>query len=594
MRLPFLMTMLVACGGRGCGGCNPDDTGHTAEPCSDEDRSVWFEDNDGDGHGDAAASVEACEQPDGTVAGSDDCDDGDAAVWDVGPVYVDADGDGYGAGTGVDQCGVPDGYAVVSGDCDDEAMEVHPDAEVTCGNGTDDDCDGKSDCAGSDLTDPAELVFSRIEGDGGGALGATVLAPGDLDQDGRPELTVGAPDQDGSGAAYLFFGLDAAVLQASEADADAMGTGDGIQAGAALALADLSGDGVLDWIVAAPDMSTGVGGASVYVVHGPLSGSASLEDAVGVTVIKSGTGWSVEAGVDYRGSDDPDLLLSNDAAVVLIQGPLEEGEYSTSDLADGAISAEDSDDGQRVVFAGDVTGDGLVDVLYGAPEDTWGSDDDPDRDDAGNVFLFDDAQAFRDGLSGDETAHDLASVSLLGEMTGSRLGAALSSAGDVDGDGYADVLVGAPSWRRFTSEPDAGAAYLYSGADLAGLDVGAVLAAEDGEARIYGEESGDDLGAAVAGGADLDGDDTPDVVVGVPGYDGDQGLALVWFGPVRGDQDMDEADLTLTGEAAGDRVGQAVDAGGDFNGLGWEDLVVGAPGVGGGDGAVFVFALDRL
>lgn len=594
MRLPFLMTLLVACGGRGCGGCNPDDTGHTAEPCSDEDMSVWFEDNDDDGHGDAAASVEACEQPDGAVSSSDDCDDGDGAVWDEGAVYLDADGDGYGAGDSVEQCGLPDGYAAVNADCDDAAAEVHPDAEVICGNGTDEDCDGQSDCAGSDVTDPADLIVSRIEGDGGAALGASVLAPGDLDQDGQPELSIGAPDQDGAGAAYLFFGVDAAVLQASEADAVAMGTGDGIQAGAALALAELSGDGVLDWIVSAPDMSTGVGGASVYVVHGPLSGSTSLEDGASVTVIKSGTGWSVDAGVDYRGSDDLDLLLSNDSAVVLIQGPLEEGEYSTSDLADGAISAGDADDGQRVVFAGDVTGDGLVDVLYGAPEDTWGSDDDPDRDDAGNVFLIDDAQAFRDGLSGDETAHDLARVSILGEMTGSHLGAALSPAGDVDGDGYADVLVGAPSWRRFTSEPDAGAAYLYSGADLTGLDAGAVLAAEDGEARVYGAESWDELGTSVAGGADLDGDGTPDIVVGVPGYDGDLGAALVWFGAPRGEQEIGDADLTLTGEATGDRFGQAVDAGGDFNGLGWDDLVVGAPGAGGGDGAVFVLALDRL
>ena len=74
----------------------------------------------------------------------------------------------------------------------------------------------------------------------------------------------------------------------------------------------------------------------------------------------------------------------------------------------------------------------------------------------------------------------------------------------------------------------------------------------------------------------------------------DLGAALVWFGAPRGEQEIGDADLTLTGEATGDRFGQAVDAGGDFNGLGWDDLVVGAPGAGGGDGALFVFALDRL
>ncbi len=139
-----------------------------------------------------------------------------------------------------------------------------------------------------------------------------------------------------------------------------------------------------------------------------------------------------------------------------------------------------------------------------------------------------------------------------------------------------------------------GAAHLFSGAGLSEFDDREVLFAEDGEAQLYGEEDDQQFGYDLAGGADLGGDGTPDILVGVPGYDGDLGPDAGLFGPVRGDPDMDEADLTLTGEATGDRFGQAVDAGGDFNGLGWEDLVVGAPGAGGGDGAVFVLALDRL
>lgn len=117
--------------------------------------------------------------------------------------------------------------------------------------------------------------------------------------------------------------------------------------------------------------------------------------------------------------------------------------------------------------------------------------------------------------------------------------------------------------------------------------------AEDGEAQLYGEEDDQQFGYNLAGGADLYGDGTPDIVVGVPGYDGNLGAALVWFGVPRGEQEIGDADLTLTGEAMGDCFGQAVDAGGDFNGLGWDDLVVSTPGAGGGDGAVFVFALDR-
>ena len=593
MRTPSLLMFLIACGGRGCGdGCGPDDTGHTGDPCADEDKSTWFADNDDDGHGDAAAPVEACDQPSGAVASSDDCDDGDGAVWEEGEVYLDGDGDGFGAGATVEQCGLPTGYAAVDGDCDDEAAAVYPDAEVTCGNGIDDDCDGLGDCADPTEASQEDLVLARISGEDGG-FGATVTIPGDLDGDGLVDLSVGAPEADGAGAAYLFGSPVANQTSTSDAVAAAVGASADILAGTGITFGDLDDDADLDWVISAPEGHYLDGGATIYVLHGPQVGTVTLAEGAGVSVLQAAAGWSMDAGSDIQGSDADDLLFTNPGGVLLLPGPFEEGTEFAEDLKYGSFSSTSSDDGQRVMVAGDVTGDGQPDVFIGAPEDGSGVDAGDTRDDAGNAYLIDEVSDFRDGDDSGGAA-TYARVRILGERSGSRLGASLSPAGDIDQDGYADVLVGAPEWSPSSGTTAKGAAYLYSGADLTALDEGDVLFAEDGEAQFYGEEDDQQLGYGLAGGADLDGDGAPDIVVGVPGYDGDQGLTLVWFGPVRGDQDMDEADLTLTGEAAGDRFGQAVDAGGDFNGLGWDDLVVGAPGAGGGDGEVTVFAFDRL
>ncbi len=595
MRTPSLLMFLIACGGRGCGdGCGSDDTGHTAEPCADEDMSTWFEDNDDDGHGDAASPVSACEQPDGTVTGSDDCDDADGAVWEEGAAYVDGDHDGYGAGAPVQTCGLPDGFAAVDGDCDDEASAVHPDAEVTCGNEVDDDCDGLGDCADPTEASQDDLLITRVSGEDGG-FGSTVAIADDVDGDGLADLSVGAPEADGVGSAYLFNSPVHGVSAASGAAAEAVGASEGVLAGTGISFGNLDDDAELDWVVSAPEGLYPDGGATVFVLHGPASGTIALTGGSGVTAIFTGTGWSVDSGRDVQGSESEDLLVTNGGAAVLLLGAFDEGEFMTSDIYYGALTTvERADDGQRAIIAGDITGDGQDDVIIGAPADSSGVDLDSVRVDAGNAYLIDDMGDFRDGDGEDPGASLYARVRIIGEWSGSRLGASLSPAGDIDQDGYADVLVGAPDWQPSSSTASRGAAYLLSGADLSELDDREVLFAEDGEAQFYGEEDDQQLGYGLAGGADLDGDGTPDIVVGVPGYDGDQGLTLVWFGPVRGEQDMDEADLTLTGDATGDRFGQAVDAGGDFNGLGWDDLVVGAPGAGGGDGAVFVFALDRL
>jgi hypothetical protein len=217
--------------------------------------------------------------------------------------------------------------------------------------------------------------------------------------------------------------------------------------------------------------------------------------------------------------------------------------------------------GASVAGAGDVNGDGVPDIIVGAPQADPGG-----RTNAGSAFVFsgaNGAQLFR----------------FEGQAAGDGLGYPVASAGDVNGDGVPDIIVGAtgadPGGRS-----DAGSAFVFSGKN------GTQLLRSDGEA------AGDMMGSSVASAGDVNDDGAPDIIVGAPGADpggrSDAGSVFVFSG-------ANGARLfRFDGEAAGDMLGFSAASAGDADGDGVPDFVVGAPGVSVGGirycGSAFIFS----
>lgn len=213
--------------------------------------------------------------------------------------------------------------------------------------------------------------------------------------------------------------------------------------------------------------------------------------------------------------------------------------------------------GEVVSEAGDVNADGHPDFVVGAPEDRTV----PGGWHAGSVRVY-------SGVDGTLLHH------WLGDERASFLGASVDAAGDVDGDGYDDIVAGAPGW--------------YNGASGLGLTYARVYSGRTGSA-LYTWVGGvcdvnpwggvcDQFGDAVAGVGDVDGDGTPDLLVGIPyrevGTLQSAGQTYLYSGATG------ERLYTLTAPdpEAGGKFGTAVAGPGDLDGDGRPDLLVGAPG----------------
>lgn len=401
-------------------------------------------------------------------------------------------------------------------------------------------------------------------------LGAAVAFVGDLNGDGFDDVAIGAHHDDVTigrvaiGRVFIYHG-SAAGPWASPATT-LTGEGDQDRFGVALAPAgDVNGDGFADLLVGATDYFSDLAELAGYasVFHGSASG---LVEATALTLSGAEEGAALGGALagagDVNGDGYDDVLIgasgmANGALAGAGQVTLHLGSPAgldpTPSLTLSGSSAGEAF-GAAVAGAGDVNGDGYGDVLIGADQHESGG-----YPECGRAAVY----------HGSAAGLDAGPTRTYTGVYGSRLGGAVAGAGDVNGDGYDDVLIGAPGqWAG--AVPEVGEVTLYHGS-AAGVGTATAW-------RLTGDEEGDNLGFALSPAGDLNADGYADVVVGADGSGAggvpSAGAVLAFHGSASG---LEPSPVrTLGGGAEGDHFGAAVSGGGDVDADGYDDVLVGA------------------
>ena len=405
----------------------------------------------------------------------------------------------------------------------------------------------------------AQVPIFELTGLAGSRTGEVIASMPDIDGNGFDELLIGAPDDSwgapGAGRVFLLSGPVGGVQKTW------FGTDDYARFGAAVACAgDVNLDGVADVIVGEP--LGGFGRPGLAYVFSGYSGQL-LHTLFGPGMAVEGFGSSVAGAGDVNGDGHDDVVVG--APGSLLSSP---GSASVYSGADGALlhrfyGTSNSRLGASVAGAGDLDGDGFDDILVGTPQ--WGVQP---RLWVGSVSAY----SGRDGT-------------LLYRVEGTsamdRLGTAVASVGDLDGDGIQDVLAGAPQTSTIGSA--VGMVSVLSGA------TGQLIR------TLHGNPGYELFGSALSGAGDLDLDGVDDLIVGVGDTPANAGLRAGRVRLISGASGhlLHELDAPLSGDGFGLALAEI----GDLDGDGVPEVIVGDPlasGSGAASGRVRVYSGSDL
>ncbi len=517
---------------------SPVDTGDSADtadsaPPPDGDDDGWADGEDC-APGDPAISPGAVE----TCNGVDDNCDGEVDEGLLATLYTDADGDAHGdAAAPVDACPGAAGTSELPDDCDDAEPLAYPGNTETCGDGIDNDCDGTGNgCrydGNYDLDATGPWIDAAADGDFAACAEDSIAGLGDVDGDGIDDFAVGATGagarddvQDVGGVHVVLGSASGLPSDLSGAWAFLSGAQENSATGEDVAgLGDVDGDGLGDLVVVGARENTPVGEGVLYTClglgpgndlvttacQGRLEGTAAFPWAPLSIAPRTG---------DLTGDGTMDLVLTlwgddGDGAVVACD-PLASGtldyDACTWLLPPDAVEAGD------VLARDDLDGDGVADLVNAMPYDCGASIGCTDYNGATG------AMRVYSGPVAEATPWSAWTTQLLGEAEGALYGSTVATC-DTNGDGYFDLVTGAPEWAEPEAGLPGGAVYWHEGPLAPGSTTSYV-------ARVVGSSDSIFVGYAMACAGDSDGDGRADVAFSSRAYPADDRATLhLVYGP---------------------------------------------------------------